>query len=476
MKRAIIIPALLLSVIVYSQELPCKVKYKNGRCKERYRENSQGAIHGTFIEYYDDGTRKTVGNYTNGIKNGRWIYYDGITEDAFTYVNGVLEGSNKITYLNFNKVGGGNYSKGKMIGYWKDNAEEIDGQLYFQEGTYVNDVREGKWLNVGKVPDKDRYLLGDKGGILYDTKIGTTKGGYVVYSKGEIVKYFNDKGEDIEKIAAEKLEKENQQKEKERIALQQIQEKERMKAKEEEAAKAKFDAEAPIRALTEMESKRPTSPDPYSIKFKPNSYILKEESQLALEKLAKHIELYNANNNDPITDIYILAHSHKGIEKDKDDQKKQLESIFFISLNRAVWIKNSLSRTLKNINFHLIPVSASMPKGTMAAQNIRTEIFFTTNETVSQGKKHFSELAAKYKVPQNNGEYSGNQIMPNYTLREQVMSNIEKLLESGNPGKQIPLELWDKELGRYEVDLDKFKAKVIQIVGNEKDAEEFVDN
>ncbi|WHZ06874.1 MAG: hypothetical protein OJF59_000627 [Cytophagales bacterium] len=74
---------LLLKVNSYSQELPCKSYYpreQGGRCKERYKEDENGLIHGKYISYEKDGSVETRGSFVHGVKQGNWYdrsFFDG---------------------------------------------------------------------------------------------------------------------------------------------------------------------------------------------------------------------------------------------------------------------------------------------------------------------------------------------------------------------------------------------------------------
>lgn len=223
MKTIIVILLIVFSpIIIQAQELPCKAKFKNGRCKERYKEDSQGNIHGTYIEYDENGNRLALGNYSHGKKQGQWkypatnLFGQIIGEETMNFIDGELEGEYTLINNSSGAKESGKFTKGKKAGFWKERSETLDGEVVYQSGTYVDGLREGKWLNVRKTSD---YALSLQGYMAGDQmlNIGSTKKGYyAIYSKGEVVSYFDNKGvnlseaEKAEKNLSDKLETERQ--------------------------------------------------------------------------------------------------------------------------------------------------------------------------------------------------------------------------------------------------------------------------
>ena len=139
----------------YGQELPCKVKYYNGRCQERYQEDENGKIHGKFISYDENGTVNKVAYYSHGKLNGTVTEYLTSGKIITTYLNGVKHGL---------------YQRVDNDGTIKD------------KGNYTNGLRTGPWVEYYQ--DKGSYLNGEKHGIweIYQTGWqcdgGITKGSF----------------------------------------------------------------------------------------------------------------------------------------------------------------------------------------------------------------------------------------------------------------------------------------------------------
>jgi outer membrane protein OmpA-like peptidoglycan-associated protein len=222
--------------------------------------------------------------------------------------------------------------------------------------------------------------------------------------------------------------------------------------------------------------KAPNTPLPTSIQFNFDSYIPTKESIGILESFAKQLAEYNNQSENKKTDVFICSHSHKG-KNEKKDEKKQEENIFFISLNRAVMVKNILTKHAPDVKFHLIPVSFYQMLGESSKANKRVELYFEQNEKVESAKKIFGKLANRYDVEQSNGEYSGDTILQNRILRSDVIKNLNTALDNEQQHRFIPLELWHSKFGgKHEPNFQKFRDKIVKLVGNEKDVDQFVYN
>jgi outer membrane protein OmpA-like peptidoglycan-associated protein len=219
----------------------------------------------------------------------------------------------------------------------------------------------------------------------------------------------------------------------------------------------------------------PVAPKANSIQFNYDSYIPTKESIGILSSFAKQIAEYNKQTEKKITNVYICAHSHKGINE-KKDEKRQEQNIFFISLNRAVMVKNVLASEAQGVNFHMIPVSFyQMQEGASSKDNKRVEIYFEQNEKVESAKKIYGKLASKYDVESRNGEYSGDVVLQNKLLRSDVIKNLNTVIENDVVHKFIPLELWYSKYGeKHEPNFKKFRDKIIRIAGNEEKAQKYV--
>jgi len=77
---------------------------------------------GFLIEWYEDGSNFSEGNYKDGEKEGLWIYW----------------------YENGSKLSEGNYKDGKKEGLWIEWYENGDKK---SEGNYKDGKAEGFWIS-----------------------------------------------------------------------------------------------------------------------------------------------------------------------------------------------------------------------------------------------------------------------------------------------------------------------------------------
>jgi hypothetical protein len=138
MKTTLLIILLFNSFTVFSQDLPCKEKYYNGRCKQRYLEDVEGKIHGKFISYFEDGTVDEVAHYSHGKYHGLVTEFTAWGKIMTNYLNGVEHGLYQKLKSDGSIMEKGNYTNGVKTGYWI----EYDGQ---DKGNYVNGQKHGQW-------------------------------------------------------------------------------------------------------------------------------------------------------------------------------------------------------------------------------------------------------------------------------------------------------------------------------------------
>ncbi|ABG60206.1 hypothetical protein [Cytophaga hutchinsonii] len=175
-------------VLLFAQTPPAQTWYQNSdgintSVKERWNEDENGFKHGKYIRYDIASNQikdvyfvKEVGNYSHGKKQGEWIGY--------TCCN-YREESSIISYQ-------GNFLNDKKTGIWKEFIQQdfLHGTNIYQEGTYVNNVREGEWKNTMGV------MLGD-GTVRTYAEASTRKGFKTIYRNGEAINAYDDKGIDL---------------------------------------------------------------------------------------------------------------------------------------------------------------------------------------------------------------------------------------------------------------------------------------
>ena len=95
----LIIGLLLLSTTVFSQKTKApktEIKgdlteitlyYDNGEIMQHGFYSKTGKLHGGWESYNNDGTRKCIAFYDNGVKVGAWTYWDKNTKTNVVYEN-----------------------------------------------------------------------------------------------------------------------------------------------------------------------------------------------------------------------------------------------------------------------------------------------------------------------------------------------------------------------------------------------------
>ena len=108
--------------------------------REPYRH---GLLHGTVLEYYENGNVSSEINYYNGIRHGAWIQYfpGGAIHLIATYDNDRLQGKYKVNGTNGKVCIQGTYKDGVSVGTWTAYDEERDDFLelrYDDNGRLTN--------------------------------------------------------------------------------------------------------------------------------------------------------------------------------------------------------------------------------------------------------------------------------------------------------------------------------------------------
>ena len=81
----------------------------------------KGALHGKQVEYYDNGEKEMVIEYSGGEKNGDYksYYENGKVKEKGEYKNNLKTGKWKTYYPNGELESQGKYGKDKKKGVWK---------------------------------------------------------------------------------------------------------------------------------------------------------------------------------------------------------------------------------------------------------------------------------------------------------------------------------------------------------------------
>lgn len=182
--------------VLKAQDLTCQEKYANGICAARYKVNSQGKIHGQFVQYDNNGKIIKSGKYNNGEKDGSW--FDS-SDGAFLFfggpyqwfengilITGSLKEINSLEEANKLKkekdettkrtetisIGGVKYKAEYRLNSW-GNCYDGSYKVFYLSNkpykvlTFQNCNEEGEYymyFESGKLMESGKYLYGKKSG------------------------------------------------------------------------------------------------------------------------------------------------------------------------------------------------------------------------------------------------------------------------------------------------------------------------
>lgn len=100
MKKYIIIGAMLVSGMISAKAIEPKLEafgelvkvtyyYDNGKVQQTgfFKD---GKLEGQWVAYDASGNKKSVGEYSNGIKTGKWVFWNDVTLSEVTYANNAV--------------------------------------------------------------------------------------------------------------------------------------------------------------------------------------------------------------------------------------------------------------------------------------------------------------------------------------------------------------------------------------------------
>ncbi|MGB5553138.1 MAG: nicotinic acid mononucleotide adenyltransferase [Flavobacteriaceae bacterium] len=103
MKKTLLLFAILfVSVVSYAQKQPelklneatnlieATYFHDNGVVSQEGTFNLQKELHGKWISYNEEGERISIGNYTNGLKTGKWVFMSGDDKKEVEYSNNAI--------------------------------------------------------------------------------------------------------------------------------------------------------------------------------------------------------------------------------------------------------------------------------------------------------------------------------------------------------------------------------------------------
>ena len=97
MKKSMILIAMLFTGMIFAQGEKPKLEvvgqlvkatycYENGKIQqEGFFKN--GKLDGVWTSYDTNGLKKSVGNYDNGTKTGKWFFWNGVNLNEVDYTN-----------------------------------------------------------------------------------------------------------------------------------------------------------------------------------------------------------------------------------------------------------------------------------------------------------------------------------------------------------------------------------------------------
>jgi len=185
--------------------------------------NEKGIKQGIFTEFYENGQKKSEGEYLNSKKVGEWIYYypDGKLEQQgrfdrsgradgewnWYYNNGniwrtenFLAGEREGEYLEYDINGRvivkGNFLENEETGIWVYEIFEVR-----ETGRYVEGQMEGLWrttdLATGKMVYEGRYIDGTPNGkhtYYWPNGIKRLEGNFIMGKREGDWNYFTEEG------------------------------------------------------------------------------------------------------------------------------------------------------------------------------------------------------------------------------------------------------------------------------------------
>jgi antitoxin component YwqK of YwqJK toxin-antitoxin module len=64
--------------------------HDNGTVSQKGTFNMQKELHGKWISYSEEGEKISIGNYANGLKTGKWIFWSGTDTKEVEYSNNAI--------------------------------------------------------------------------------------------------------------------------------------------------------------------------------------------------------------------------------------------------------------------------------------------------------------------------------------------------------------------------------------------------
>ncbi|MBU2995887.1 toxin-antitoxin system YwqK family antitoxin [Cellulophaga baltica] len=163
-----------------------------------------------FKDFFEDGSLKVTGQYTNNEKTGEWIWYMSNEKVLRTenYEHNKLEGNLRLYYPNGQLRTEGQHSNNNQVGTWNKYTE--NGILKYVEIYDSIGKATGEWktyYDTGEIIHEENYLNGLPNGTwkTYNKKGNLMSYGEKIAGKKEgIWKYYDENKKLIRTIIYEK--------------------------------------------------------------------------------------------------------------------------------------------------------------------------------------------------------------------------------------------------------------------------------
>lgn len=199
---------------------------------------------------------------------------------------------------------------------------------------------------------------------------------------------------------------------------------------------------------------KPEIPEPNTIKFNLNSFILTKESQSVLTTFCNELVKWNNTNKDndkKINSIYISSHVMRKEEENNDrktkDEKIKDDFLTRLSLNRAKLVKDYILRKLgenNRVQFYVYPVAFKMGNNEK-----KVVINFEKGEHMKKAEETSRSLMEEYGISFGKFGIDTPAYDENKSLIERTMYNIKQTMSANKISPWIPIELFYDELGEY---------------------------
>ncbi|MBP63222.1 MAG: hypothetical protein CMJ62_17010 [Planctomycetaceae bacterium] len=132
------------------QQLTVVDNYPNNKLRLRWRvkkfKNGRLVFHGSYQEFYENGTKFSEGTYLDGKLDGKWTFWhkNGQLAKKCQYTHGKPEGNSLIYRSDGTLAVRENYSEGKPEGRWTHFLS--DGTQIVRQEEYQQGKRHGQWV------------------------------------------------------------------------------------------------------------------------------------------------------------------------------------------------------------------------------------------------------------------------------------------------------------------------------------------